>query len=213
MKNKISVLLAEDHNLVRAGFRSLLEKIPTITRIWEACDGEETLQLAAEHQPDIVVLDITMPKVNGLLVAEKLKKEYPHIRIIIASMHGNEEYVNHALRIGASGYLLKDAECQDFRQAIEAAMRGEIFLSPSISKQVLSGLKNGNLGTVLTPRQKEILILMAQGRSTKEMAFDLCVSQKTIETHRLHLMKRLEIHDLAGLIRYALKKGWVSLDQ
>lgn len=210
----IRVLLADDHALVRAGFRSLLETLPDIEVIAETGDGREALQLTLTHHPDVVLMDIAMPGMNGLEVTARVAKEVPNVHVIILSMHADEEYVWQALRAGASGYLLKEASTPELELAIKAATRGETYLSPAISKQVAdyirrTGDKAGAL-ELLTPRQREILQLIAEGHSTKEIAHTLQVSVKTVETHRTQLMERLGIHDVAGLVRFAIRVGLVS---
>jgi len=210
----IRVVLADDHALVRAGFRSLLETLPGIEVIAEAGDGREALQLTLTHHPDVVLMDIAMPGMNGLEVTARVAKQAPNVRVIILSMHADEEYVWQALRAGAGGYLLKEASMAELELAIKAATRGETYLSPAISKQVAdyirrTGDKAGALEQ-LTPRQREILQLIAEGHSTKKIAHTLQVSVKTVETHRAQLMERLGIHDVAGLVRYAIRMGLVS---
>jgi DNA-binding NarL/FixJ family response regulator len=214
----IRVLLAEDHTLVRAGFRALLQGATDIQVIAEASDGREALRLIEEHQPDVVLMDITMPILNGLEATARAAREFPCVRVIILSMHASEEYVLQALRAGAAGYLLKGADTAEFELAVRAVARGEVYLSPAVSKHVVAdyiervGAEPGSLER-LTPRQREILQLVAEGRTTKEIARILKVSVKTVETHRTQLMERLDIHDVAGLVRYAVRTGLVRLDE
>jgi DNA-binding NarL/FixJ family response regulator len=219
-----SLLLADDHTLVRAGIRSLLKNINGFEVIAEADNGRDALKLIEQHKPDIVLLDIAMSELNGLEVASRLNKEHPDIRVIILSMHSSEEYVLQALRAGASGYLLKDSAPTELELALRAVSRGETYLSPSISKHVVDDYlrrvsSNQQVNVVqpgvteLTPRQREILQLIAEGNSTKEIAQKLIVSVKTIESHRIQLMERLGIHDIAGLVRYAIRMGIISSDK
>ena len=213
----IRVLLADDHTLVRAGFRRLIQDLPAIEVVAEAESGHEALRLVQEHQPDVILLDIAMPGLNGLEVAARLAEEFPRVRVLILSMHLNEEYVWQALRAGASGYLLKDSGDSELEIAIRAVARGETYLSPPVSKQVISDymLRAGSEPSSLdrlTPRQREVLQLIAEGHSTKEIAFTLKVSVKTVESHRTELMERLNIHDVAGLVRYAIRVRLVSPD-
>ena len=213
----IRVLLADNHTLVRAGLRALLQNIEGIQVIAEAGDGREALHLVAEHQPDVVLMDIAMPEMNGLEAAAHVVKEFPQVRVIILSMHANEEYVLQALRIGAMGYLLKDAGISELELAIKAICQGETYLSPAVSKHVVANYlqrvsDESSSSTQLTSRQREILQLIAEGRSTKEIAELLFISVKTVETHRMQLMKRLDIHDVAGLVRYAIRMGLVISD-
>ncbi|MEO8398962.1 MAG: response regulator transcription factor [Ignavibacteriaceae bacterium] len=221
----IRILLADDHTLVRAGIRNLVLNINNVEVVAEAENGREALKLIEEHKPDLVLLDIAMPELNGLEVAARISKEYPNIDVIILSMHANEEYVVQALKAGASGYLLKDSAPNELEIAIKAVAKGETYLSPSISKHVvndylrrvsdmdLENTDNESMFTKLTPRQRETLQLIAEGNSTKEIAAKLHVSVKTIETHRMQLMNRVKIHDVAGLVRYAIRIGMVSSER
>jgi DNA-binding NarL/FixJ family response regulator len=213
MKPKpIRVLLADDHTLVRAGIRSLLGQLPGITVLAEAADGREALQLAAAHQPDVVVMDIAMPGLNGLEATLRLRRKYPGIRVIMLSMHANEEYVFQALQAGATGYLLKKSAVVELEAALRAVHNGKTYLSRTLSRR-MTPPKLSPSGTVrtrlekLTARQREVLQLIAESRTTKEMALDLGLSAKTVEFHRIQLMKRLGIFDVPGLVRYALRAG------
>ena len=211
----IRILVADDHTLVRAGIRELLQKIPQVEVVAEAGDGREALALVKAKLPNLVLLDIAMKSLTGLEVAERIAKDFPGVKVIILSMHANEEYVMRALRAGASGYLLKDAATAELELALKAVSAGETYLSPAISRAVIDsylGRVEGKQSPLdqLTPRQREILQLIAEGRSTKEIAFTLNVSVKTVETHRAQLMDRLDIHDVAGLVRYAMRVGLIS---
>lgn len=212
--NRVRILLADDHTLMRAGIRSLLEKIPGVEVVGEAADGREALALVRAHLPNVVLMDIAMSGLNGLEATARVVKEFPQVRVIILSMHANEEYVLQTLRTGASGYLLKDSATAELELAIQAVARGDTYLSPAISKRVIDDYLsrvNGEKSPLdqLTPRQREILQLIAEGKSTKEIAFLLNVSIKTVETHRLQLMDRLGIHDIPGLVRHAMRLGLV----
>ncbi len=218
---EIRIILADDHNIVRAGLRALLDKVLGMNVIAEASNGREVLDLVRKHKPDIILLDIAMPELNGLEVTQLMSKEFPEIGIIILSMHKSEEYVLQALRFGASGYLLKDSAADELEIAIKAIVHGEKYLAPFVSKEVVkdllsrinscSNINNGKFPLEkMTPRQREILQLIAEGNSTKEIAYKLHISVKTVETHRMQLMDRLQIFDIAGLVRYALKIGLVS---
>ena len=211
----VRLLLADDHTLVRAGLRKLLESIPDIEVVGEADDGLALLELAAQLQPDLVLMDISMPGLNGLEATARLGKTWPTIRVLILSMHQNEEYVRQALRHGAAAYLLKDAATQELELALRVVLRGETYLSPAVSRGVLSDYVqrlrgDGAAGELLTPRQREVLQLIAQGQSTKEIARGLELSIKTVESHRSQLMKQLDVHEVAGLVRYAMRMGLVS---
>jgi len=218
MMKPIRVLLADDHTLVRAGIRSLLENMEGIEVIAEAGDGREALRLVRTHRPDVVLMDIAMPGLNGLEAAARIAKKFPNVRVIILSMHVNEEYVLQALRAGAAGYMVKGADAAELEIAIRAVARGETYLSPMVSKHVVTDYIQRISGEtspleLLTPRQREVLQLIAEGYSTKKIARTLKISVKTVETHRMQLMERLDIHDIAGLVRYAIRVGLVKPDQ
>ncbi|MEJ2208863.1 MAG: response regulator transcription factor [Anaerolineae bacterium] len=213
----IRVLLADDHMLVRAGFRALIETLPGIEVVAEANNGREALELIARHQPHVVLMDIAMPGLNGLEAVGRVSEEYPHVRAIILSMHANDEYVLRALRAGAAGYLLKDALPDELEMAIRAVAAGESYLSPVVSKHVAEYVRRTAKGEShaldrLTPRQREVLQLIAEGHTTQSIAHLLNLSTKTIETHRMNLMRTLDIHDIAGLVRYAIQQGVISPD-
>ncbi|HKZ01759.1 MAG TPA: response regulator transcription factor [Pyrinomonadaceae bacterium] len=211
----IRVLLADDHALVRAGIQALLEKIPDIEVVAQAGDGVVALELVRTFQPDLVLLDISMPELNGLEVVERLKREFPHIRVIILTIHDEPAYAVDALRAGANGYLPKKAASDELVCAIHTVMLGETYLSPEISKGSLADYHSSMIseGRVeeLTPRQLDVLRMIAEGYSTKEIARGLNISAKTVETHRAALMERLDIHDVAGLVRFAIKTGLVKM--
>lgn len=213
--SQISVVLVEDHALVRAGLCALLREVDGIKVVAEAGDGREALDLIRSHQPNVVLMDITMPGLNGLEATSRIVREHPRIKVIILSMHANEEYVLKALQAGASGYLLKDAATVELELAIKAVARGETYLGPAISKHVIGDYLSrigGDRGPLehLTPRQREILQLIAEGRGTRDIAALLNISVKTVETHRTQLMERLDIHDIAGLVRYAVRVGLIA---
>ncbi len=215
--NPVRVLLADDHTLVRAGLRKLLEAMPDVEVVGEADDGLELIALAARLQPNLVLMDIAMPGLNGLEATARVVKAWPATRVVILSMHQNEEYVRQALRHGAAAYLLKDAAPVELDLAIKAVLRGETYLSPAVSRGVMSDylqrLRGDEPpGTQLTPRQREVLQLIAEGHSTKEIARRLDLSVKTVDTHRGALMKQLDIHEVAGLVRYAVRIGLISPD-
>lgn len=214
----ISVLVADDHTLVRAGIRSLLESFGGVEVVAEASDGREAIALLRTHTPDLILMDIAMRGLNGLEAAARIRKSHPKIRIIMLSMHASEEYVLQALRSGAAGYLLKDSATLELELALKAVMNGETYLSPPISKQVVESYMNrvgDEQGTAvqLTPRQREILQLIVEGFSTKDIAARLHLSTKTVETHRTKLMERLDIHDIPGLVRYAIRVGIATADK
>lgn len=211
----IRILLAEDHTIVRAGIRALLQNLDEVHVVAEAGDGREALRLIETHHPDIVLMDIAMAGLNGLEATARIAKEFPNVHVIILSMHASEEYVLQALRAGAVGYLLKDAGTEELELAVRAVARDETYLSPAVSKHVVAdyvrrvGGEPSSLER-LTRRQREILQLIAEGHSTQEIAHMLSISVKTVETHRSQLMERLNIHDVAGLVRYAIRMGLVT---
>lgn len=216
--SRIRMILVDDHALVRAGLRALLQNLSGVEVIAEAVDGRQALEAIKKHKPDVVLMDISMPGMNGLEAAAIATRDFPNSRIIMLSAHSSEEYVGQALRAGAAGYLLKDAATVELELAIHAVARGETYLSPAVSKHVISSYVRrvgGEAGSLelLTPRQRETLQLVAQGKTTKEIARLMHVSVKTIETHRAQLMERLDIHDVAGLVRFALRVGLVSNEE
>ena len=211
----IRALLADDHTLVRAGIRGLLQGLPGVEVVGEAEDGHEALRLAEALRPDVVLLDIGMPGLNGLEVAGRLATLDPSIRVLILSMHTSEEYVLRALRAGCAGYLLKRSAVSELEVAVRAVARGETYLSPAVSKQVVDdyvGRTGGAADPIeaLTPRQREILQLVAEGNTSKEIAERLGLSFKTVEAHRAQIMERLGVRDLAGLVRFAVRVGLVT---
>jgi DNA-binding NarL/FixJ family response regulator len=213
----IRVLLAEDHALVRAGFRALLTNCPQICVVGETGDGREVVGLVGKTRPDVILMDISMPGLNGLDATTQVLGEYPNVYVIILSMHADEEYVLQALRAGASGYLLKDSDAAELEVAITAIVRGETYLSPRVSKHVIDDYlrlvgEESSDHEPLTPRQRQVLQLIAEGHTTKQIAQLLSVSERTAMTHRAQLMERLDIHDIAGLVRYAIRIGLVSSD-
>ena len=211
----IRVLIADDHALVRAGFRSLLEKLDGCEVVADVGDGREALRLLEQLQPDVVLMDVKMPGLNGLEATARTTRDYPNVRVVILSMYTNEEYVIQALRAGAVGYLLKDAALPELHLAVQAAVRGEMYLSPAISKRVLMDYiqlvgGGGGMLDALTGRQREVLQLIAEGHTIKEVAQILQISVKTAEAHRTQLMERLDIHDVTGLVRFAIRVGLVT---
>jgi len=214
----LGIALIDDHALVRAGIRSLLDRISGVRIVGEAGDGREALELVARGAVDIVLMDIAMKGLNGLEATRQIRKLHPAVQVVMLSMHSSEEYVMQALRAGASGYLLKDAATFELAHAIEAVSRGELYLSPPISKQVVENYMQRVGGThnalsLLTGRQREILQLIAEGHSTKAIAHRLGLSVKTVESHRAQLMERLDIHDIPGLVRYAIRVGLATAER
>ena len=217
---KTRVLLAEDHTIVRKGLCALLDAEPSIEVIGEAQDGREALLKAEQLHPDIVLMDISMPGLNGLEATRQIKKRFPEVKVLILTVHSDEEYIRQILRAGASGYLVKQAAPNELISAIEAIQRGESYLSPSVSKKVVQEYVQHAAGAAeedsyerLTDREREVLQLIAEGNSTRDIAELLHLSVKTAETHRARLMRKLDIHSTAELTQYAIRKGVISLDQ
>jgi len=213
----IRVIVVDDHSLVRAGIRSLLERLDGIEIVGDAADGTEALGLMARQKPDLALLDISMPGLNGLETTRRAAKEHPRTRIIVLSMHADDEFIQRAFQAGAAGYLLKNADRQELELAVRAVARGASWISPAISDKVIAAYGGARTRAdrpsgPLTSRQREILQLIAEGLSTKEIAERLDLSVKTVETHRTRLMDRLGIHGLAGLVRYAVRLGIVRAE-
>ncbi len=213
----IRIMLADDHALIRAGLRALLKSIEGVEVIAEASNGHETLEAVERRQPDVILMDIAMPGLNGLETAARILKRWPKVKIIMLSMHANDEYLRQALGAGAAGYLLKGADPAELELALKSVMRGETYLTPAVSKRLVQEFLQQDGEPVksqseLTPRQREILQMIAEGHSTKEIATRLDLSVKTVETHRAAIMNRLDIHDVPGLVRYAIRTGLITTD-
>ncbi|MCF8168061.1 MAG: response regulator transcription factor [Rhodoferax sp.] len=209
------LVLADDHALVRAGLRNLLALVPGIEVVGEAEDGRRVLLLAEQLQPDLVLMDLSMPGLTGLEATARLRKTWPKIKVLVLSMYQNEEHVRQAMRNGAHGYLLKDAAPEELELAIHAVLSGQTYLSSAIAATVIlsqaaaPGTQDDRT-TQLTPRQLEVLRLVAQGLSSKDIARRLAVSVKTVDSHRSGLMKQLDIHEVTGLVRYAIHTGLIQ---
>ena len=215
----IRILLADDHSLLRAGIRALLEALSDVEVVAEAADGTEALGLIATHAPDIAMLDIAMPKLGGLEVAAQVARDFPRTRVMILSMHVDEEYIRRAIRSGATGYLLKDSATSELEAAVRSVASGGTYLSPAVSTHLVNGYQRHERGEStalaadpLTPRQREVLRMIAEGLTTKAIARVLGISVKTVEAHRTQLMERLNIHEIARLVRYAIRAGLVNSD-
>ncbi len=208
----IRILLADDHQIVRQGIRALLEE-ERFEVVAEAANGHEALQLVATSQPDVAILDLGMPGLNGVDTAREIRRISRNIRTLLVTVHDEEPYVLAALRAGVTGYVLKTQAATDLVQAVHEVVYGKIYLSPGISRSVLELYKNREElpPDPLSPRERQILQLVAEGKSTKEAASILGVSEKTAESHRTHLMSKLDIHQTAGLVRYAIKHGIVQV--
>jgi DNA-binding NarL/FixJ family response regulator len=213
----IGVLLADDHTLIRAGLRMVVEAQPDLSVVAEANNGREAVAMAQELKPDVVVMDIGMPSLNGIEAAREIRKTLPDTQIVMLSMHSDEGYVLRALNAGAKAYLLKDSAEADLAQAIRAAAAGKSFFSPAVGRVLLEDYlrKLQRTGAedcyeLLSPREREILQLVAEGKSSKEIATLLNLSVYTVETHRAHLMQKLNLHGIPELILYAVRKGIIS---
>ena len=223
---KIRILIADDHDVVRSGLRMLLKTSPEFTITGEAADGEEAVRLVTEQKPDVVFMDISMPKLDGIEATKIIKENHPGTRVIILTVHEDEEYAFHVLRAGASGYLLKNASRKEIFEAVQSSMAGERFFSPGISKLIVDGfMKRANegvghnhgdekreaaTGQQLTKREVEVLQYIAQGFTNRQIADALFLSFRTVNTHRANLMQKLNIHDTAGLVRHAISLGLVK---
>ena len=216
MTQPIRILIVDDHDLFRAGLRSLLANVQDIEVIGEAGTGREAMTSVPRLNPDVVLMDILMPELNGLDATARIAAQFPSARVIMLSMYSAEEYVIQARRAGAFGYLLKNVGLAELEGAIKAVMRGETFLSSSIPKAVIERYAERTQGNKafggLTSRQREVLQLVAEGNKSKEIAKKLEISVKTVELHRTQLMKAVDIHDIAGLVRYAIRIGLIQAE-
>lgn len=219
MSGKIRVLLADDHSLVRQGIKILLDLQENIEVVGEAVNGRQAVEKVKKLTPDMIVIDIAMPNLNGIEATRQIKKVDPEIKILVLSAHDNGDYIHQVLQAGASGYLLKKSTTTDLISAINTVEKGEVFLSPSISKAVvkkyikLADAESGGYESlnVLTNREREVLQLIAEGRTNKEIAYLLKLSVQTVDVHRTNIMKKLQIHDVAGLVKYSIKKGLIII--
>ncbi len=216
----IRVIIADDHHLVRQGIRMILERAEDIQVVAEAEDGSQAVDLVRQHQPDVLVTDMAMPRLNGIQAMQQLKAARLPTRIIVLSMYSDITLVQQSLQEGAVGYLLKSSVSEELLIAVRAAMRGETYLNPEIARQVIESSFSGELATAaqnpldrLTPREVEVLKLVAEGHTNREIAHELNISTKTVEKHRANLMEKLDLHDLTGLIRFALKNHLIVLEE
>ena len=215
-KQIIKVLVADDHPVVRKGLQTCLAKQGNLKIVGEAADGDEALRKARELSPDVVLMDISMPGMNGLAVTEVLRKEAPDMKVLILSVHSNKEYIFRVIQAGAHGYVSKEAPPEELLRAIESVHEGEPHFSEDIARAALNEFVNTGGKkepfAQLTVREREVLVLIAEGQSNKEIADRLGIGVRTIETHRERIMRRLNIHSVAGLTKYAIANGLVSLE-
>jgi DNA-binding NarL/FixJ family response regulator len=218
MNEKRKILIVEDHTLLRAGLRALLSQDPEIEIAGESEDGREAVRAIGTVNPDLVLMDLSMPRTNGIDAIREIKRRYPGVRILVLTVHKADEYIHESLKAGADGYILKDATHDELRTAIHTVLRGKTYLSPDISGQVISGYLGGN-GTrfssawdSVTHRERQVLKLVAEGHSNKDIAEYLCLSVKTVEKHRANLMKKLDLHNASTLTAFAIDRGLVTRD-
>jgi two-component system, NarL family, nitrate/nitrite response regulator NarL len=209
--------VADDHPVVRKGLQSCLTRTDKLKVVGEAADGDEALRKTRELSPDVVLMDISMPRLNGLAVTELIRKEVPQVKVLVLSVHSNKEYLYRIVQAGAHGYVSKEASPEELLKAIESVHAGESFFSPEVAQAALNQFVNhGSKGDPfgqLTSRERQVLVLIAEGQSNKEIACKLGIGVRTIETHRERIMRRLDIHSVAGLTKFAIANGLVSLDR
>jgi len=214
---KIKVLLADDHQILREGLRAMLEKEYNMEVLGEAADGREALRLIREKTPDVIVMDITMPGLNGVEATRQIRNEFPQIKVVALSMHDDKRFVLNMLKAGASAYLLKDGGFKEVVKAVNAVMANKTYLSPDITDVVLTDylknlkLQEASVFALLSPREREVLQLIAEGKTTLQIADVMHVSAKTIETHRHHIMQKLQISSIAELTKYAIREGLTGI--
>ncbi len=212
------ILLADDHQIVRDGLKSLIEKQPAMRVVGEASNGRDVVRLAGELQPDVIILDIGMPELNGIDATRQIKGQYPLIKILALSMQSDSRFVAQMLSVGASGYLLKDCAFEELSRAIQTVIEGQTYLSPGITSQVIKDYvrrinsSDQSEGHFLTPREREVIQLLAEGLSTKAIASQLVISVKTVESHRTQIMEKLDMHSIAQLTKYAIREGLTRLE-
>ena len=217
MEQKVRIVLVEDHTILREGLRALLSADPDFEIIGEAADGREAVRLVEKQGPDLILMDLSMPRMTGMDAIREIKKRYPATKIIALTVHKTEEYLGTTLQAGADGYVLKDATHNELMMAIQSVLNGKTYLSPGVSEKVVEGYLEGKEGRMpnstlglLSQREREVLKLIAEGYKNKEIAADLYISLKTVEKHRANLMKKLDLHNAASLTVYAVDKGLVN---
>ncbi len=217
MENKVSIVLADDHTILREGLRALLTSDSNFEIVGEARDGREAVRCVEKLLPDLLLMDLSMPRMSGMDAIREIKRRYPDTKIIALTVHKTEEYLLTTLQAGADGYVLKDATHDELIMAIKNVMGGKSYLSPGVSEKVIEGYLEGKGNSLsvsswetLSPREREVLKLIAEGYKNKEIAEDLCISLKTVEKHRANLMKKLDLHNAAALTVYAVERGLVN---
>jgi len=219
---KIKIVFADDHAIVRDGLRSLFKSDGRFDIAGEATDGAEAIKLVAKHRPDVAVLDISMPGVNGVEATEIIKRQYPETKVLILTIHENEGYIQELILAGADGYVLKNSEKREIFEGVCAVANGSTFFSSDVSKTMLAGFVKSARARIafkldsdekLTKRETEILTMIAEGLSSKQISEKLCISTTTVNTHRTNIMKKLDIHEVVGLVRYAAQKGLINLNR
>jgi DNA-binding NarL/FixJ family response regulator len=219
MNEKRKILIVEDHTLLRVGLRALLSQDPEIEIAGESEDGREAVRAIGILNPDLVLMDLSMPRTNGIDAIREIKRRYPGVRVLVLTVHKADEYIHESLKAGADGYVLKDATHEELRTAIHTVLRGKTYLSPDISGKIITGYLGGGNGTrfssawdSVTHRERQVLKLVAEGNSNKHVAEYLCLSVKTVEKHRSNLMKKLDLHSASTLTAFAIDRGLVTSD-
>ena len=217
MNQKVRIVIAEDHTILREGLRSLLSSDPIFEIVGEAEDGREAIKCVEKFRPDLILTDLSMPRMNGMEAIKEIKRQSPKTKVLVLTVHKAEEYILATFRAGANGYLLKDSTHAELVMAVKKVLSGKQYISPEISEKVIEGylegkktLKSQTSWETLTQREREILKLIAEGYKNKEIAEDLCISVKTVEKHRANLMEKLDLHSIQALTAFAIEKGLVS---
>jgi len=217
MSQKVRIVIAEDHTILREGLRSLLSSHPSFEIVGEAEDGREAIRCVEKFKPDLILTDLSMPKMNGMEAIKEIKRESPATKVLVLTVHKAEEYILATFRAGADGYILKDSTHSELVMAVKKVLDGKRYISPEISEKVIEGylegkktLKSRTSWETLTQREREILKLIAEGYKNKEIADDLCISVKTVEKHRANLMEKLDLHNIQALTAFAIERGLVS---
>ena len=217
MNQKVRIVIAEDHTILRDGLRSLLSSDPNFEIVGEAGDGREAIKCVEKFRPDLILTDLSMPRMNGMEAIKEIKRQSPKTKVLVLTVHKAEEYILATFRAGANGYLLKDSTHAELVMAVKKVLSGKQYISPEISEKVIEGylegkktLKTQTSWETLTQREREILKLIAEGYKNKEIAEDLCISVKTVEKHRANLMEKLDLHSIQALTAFAIEKGLVT---